>query len=44
LVTTPQRHLMSTTSRQHGRPAELKPDSTLLTQVLDFQKNYAELS
>jgi hypothetical protein len=33
-----KRHLISTPNHEHGRPAETKPDSTLLAQVLDFQK------
>ena len=27
-----KQHLMTTRSRQHARPAELKPDSTIRTQ------------
>ena len=27
-----KRHLISTTSHEHGRPAELKPDRTICTQ------------
>jgi hypothetical protein len=29
---------MTTTSHEHGQPAELKPERTIFTQVLDFQK------
>jgi hypothetical protein len=33
-----KRHLISTSSQQHGSHAETKPDRTICAQVLDFQK------